>query len=94
MAHCVRYFIAAHCVKNRTSFTLIFGSTDIDDPHYTVNITEKDIIIHPEYSGGRPYRNDIAVVEMKKMLKFGPKMDKIDMVDENYIPKTGDTVTM
>ncbi|XP_031625636.1 chymotrypsin-2-like [Contarinia nasturtii] len=85
---------AAHCVFGRSSFTLIFGTIDLHKPIHTVNITENDIIVHPIYSKKSPWFNDIAVIELKKKLKFSPMIDKIDMVDEGYVAKTDDQISM
>ncbi|XP_031633577.1 trypsin-5-like [Contarinia nasturtii] len=91
---------AAHCLFNNTpSFTLIFGSQKLTEPVYTVNITDLDYTIHPKYSRGSPYLNDIGVIELKKALPFGEHIGKIDMVDKKMIEKeyaghTDEEVTM
>ncbi|XP_031639025.1 granzyme K-like [Contarinia nasturtii] len=89
----------AHCLHQGNSFTLKFGALKLDKPHYTLDITNKDFTIHPEYSGGDPYHNDIAVVELETPLIFGPKIGKINMIDyriidKNYASEGGNTVTM
>lgn len=58
---------AAHCLEkfkkedkssgNRALFTLIFGTTDLNNRFYTVNVTEQDIIIHPRYKGKGSHGN-------------------------------------
>lgn len=37
---------------------------------------------------------DLAVIQLEDRLIFGPNIDKIDMLDEDYVPKTMDEVTI
>lgn len=86
---------AAHCVRNRTSIVLELGTIDTDDKYYTVNVSQQEIFIHPEFSNGSaPYLNDLAVILLKKPLKFDSKVGKIDMVDRKYVIDTDDHVVM
>ncbi|XP_031633673.1 uncharacterized protein LOC116347270 [Contarinia nasturtii] len=85
---------AAHCVHNRTSFTIVFGTVDLNYRYFTLDVNGEDIISHPAYSGGRPFKNDIAVLRLNTRIPFDTKVEKIDMVDEGYIPREGDLVTM
>lgn len=90
---------AAHCVKNlkinKLSFSLIFGTVDLDKPYHVVNITDENIVIHPEYSGGAPsYENDIAVMELKQNLTFDSNINQAKRVEKGFTLKTGDTITM
>ncbi|XP_031636708.1 trypsin-7-like, partial [Contarinia nasturtii] len=86
---------AAHCVHKKMLFTLIFGTTNLDKPYHTVNVTDLDIVIHPEYAGGAPsYRHDIAMIELKENLTFDSNIGQAELAGKNYVLKTGDTVTM
>ncbi|XP_031622742.1 chymotrypsin-like elastase family member 1 [Contarinia nasturtii] len=84
----------AHCVHNRTAFRLIFGTINVFAPLETVEITEKEVTIHPEYSGGVLLSNDIAVIQLNKPLVFNSKINQIKMVTDYYAAKAGDTVKM
>lgn len=83
---------AAHCLTNKSSIYLIFGSLNLEKSYYRVSDTE--MIIHESYSSVPYFRNDIAVIQLKTALKFNAKVGKIDMVDEYFIPETGDVVSM
>lgn len=85
--------LQGHSVYNKSSFSLVFGTTDFNKPHHTVEISEENIFVHPDYDS-RKFENDIAVISLPTMLEFDQKMNKIDMADENYIPKEGDSVTI
>ncbi|XP_031632801.1 uncharacterized protein LOC116346741 [Contarinia nasturtii] len=87
---------AAHCVFKKTSFNLRFGLLSFNEryDYRTMNVDENDIIIHPKYSKEAPHNNDIAVIQLKERLSFDARVNKIEMLDENYVPKTMDKVTM
>ncbi|XP_031627711.1 uncharacterized protein LOC116343649 [Contarinia nasturtii] len=55
---------------------------------------DADVVMHPEFDMGEPWGNDIAVIILRTPLKFNSKVDKVEMVDEDYIPMPGDHVTM
>lgn len=38
--------------------------------------------------------NIVAVIELKPCLNFGPKVNKIEMLDDNYVPKINDLITI
>lgn len=85
---------AAHCVFERKSVNLIVGSTNLDDPYQTVNVSSQEIICHPEFSIAEPYENDLAVIQLKKMLKFDGKIGQKDSVNKGYKPTQGQSVTI
>lgn len=84
---------AGHCLENKSSISLIFGTLDLKKPHQIkLNISSEQFVIHLDYIGNPQFKNDIAVIEMKKALIFEQKIGIIGMVEEGFIPKTGDTV--
>lgn len=83
---------AAHCLVNCQSVSLIVGTTNLDESFQTINITEKDIVIHPDYSEHLAYVNDIAIIQLKSSLKGGVKVGKIDIVDKAYKISVGNKV--
>jgi V8-like Glu-specific endopeptidase len=85
---------AAHCVHNKYSVTLEFGTVDTDEQYKTVNVSREEIFVHPQYSSGPCYINDLAVIQLKTALKFDSRVDKIEMVDKKYIIDTDDKVTL
>ncbi|XP_031634164.1 uncharacterized protein LOC116347624, partial [Contarinia nasturtii] len=85
---------AAHCVQNKYSVTLELGTIDTDKQYITVNVSKQEIIVHPNYSKDQTYINDIAVILLKKALKFDSKICKIDMVDKKYVIGADDKVTV
>lgn len=85
----------AQCmIQNDTKFTLILGSKNLNEPFQVLNITDKEIIVHPAYNKQFPYANDIAIIQLKTMIKFGPKVGKLDVVAKNSPIKPGNNVTM
>lgn len=78
----------------KNSVTLAFATTNIDEPYYTLEVSQDEIVVHPDYTGSYPYSNNIAVIELKNNLTFGPKINKIDLVDVNYKTKTVKYVDM
>lgn len=54
----------AHCIYNLTSLTLVFGSLNLYDPYKVVTVSEKDIVIHPDYKDERSTPNDIGNFSM------------------------------
>ncbi|XP_031639845.1 uncharacterized protein LOC116351834 isoform X2 [Contarinia nasturtii] len=85
---------AAHCLHNKYSVTLELGTLDTDIQYSTVNVSTQEIFVHPQYSADPIYVNDIAVILLKKALKFDSKIGKIDMVDKKYVIDTDDKVTL
>ncbi|XP_031639312.1 serine protease 7-like [Contarinia nasturtii] len=83
----------AHCVEHRELITLYFGSKNICNPYYALNITQANIIIHPEYSGHPNHLNDIAVI-VGIPLPTDPKFGQIELVKRNYVPKKMNKVTL
>lgn len=83
---------AARCLINAQSVTLAFATINIDEPYYAVDIDGDEIIIH-RYYARIASSNDIAMIQLKKALKFGPKIDKIDtMINQNYLVRCGTDV--
>lgn len=89
-----KLIVAAHCVHNKMSVTLEFGALNTDDHYYTVNVSELEIFVHPQYSEDPIYVNDIAIIQLKTALKFGTKVGKVDMVDEDYTINMDEEVTL
>lgn len=86
----------ASCVYDRGDITLAVATVNSDEPYYEINLDEEEIIIHPkytEYSRGAP-ENDIAVIQLKRALKFGKKVGTISTVSENYKIMTGEAITI
>lgn len=88
---------ASHCFQYLTfyKFVINFGSLDPDNPLFSLDGSHvRRLIKHPNYSDYFPrnHGNDIAVIELKTPIPFGPKIGKIDLVDRGYIPKPNDTV--
>lgn len=52
---------AAHCILNQTSFSLVMGTLNIRNPLHMVDLTDKDITMHPKFSRGPPWTNDIGI---------------------------------
>lgn len=79
--------------KKGLSYTLVFGTLDVEEPHQTLSASDYDIILHHEYCPNT-FKNDIAIFQLKTILWFGPKLYKIDIIDRDYRPKEGDYVKM
>lgn len=84
---------AARCVHETRSIALAFSTINTDEIFYTVNVSKEEIIIHPKYDKNTN-DNDIAVILLKEELSFGPKIDKIDMVDKDYVAEFGDSLSI
>lgn len=85
---------AAYCVHRKYSVSLELGTLDTDEQYYTVNVSQQEIFVHPQYSDDPVYVNDIAVILLKSPLKFDSKVGKIDRVNGNYVIDTDDKVTL
>lgn len=83
---------AAHCVYQKNSVHLIFGTLDINEGNYIVKVSKDEIIQHPDFNGEIPYVNNIAVIELKRMINFGRKVGEIAMVEKDY--KLGEHITI
>lgn len=79
---------AAHCMKKKSTFstnvTLAVGAMEIDDLNHTLDVTDDEIFIHPEFDDS--WLNDLAVIQLKKSLKFDDNVGKIDL-DKKYKPE-------
>lgn len=80
-------------MKDSYAINLALATVNTDEPFYTVEVSEDEIIMHPEYDHNTN-TNDIAVIELKKALKLGSKIGKIDMVNNNFQAKSGTDVTI
>ncbi|XP_031635459.1 uncharacterized protein LOC116348568 isoform X2 [Contarinia nasturtii] len=86
---------AQNIADKSVSVTLSFGTLDASNTNYTVNVSRSEIFIHPEYDADSSHANDLAVILLKKPIKFGRKVGKIDgMVDKKFITGPDDEVTM
>lgn len=84
---------SANCVTSVHSVTLVLATVNTDEPCYKVKINDDEIHIHPEFDKNTNC-NDIAVLELKTALKFGPKVGKIEMVDKSYASKGMDVTIL
>lgn len=84
---------SAHCVYQKDSVYLKFGVLKIRDRYYNLNVTKDEIIIHKEFNGKKPYINNIAVIQLKKMINFDEKIGQIEMVDNDFKLEKGISIT-
>lgn len=86
---------AAHCVQNTSSITLLLATLNTDEPYYSVDVSDDEIIIHDEYDR-RSHSNNLAIIELKRPLKFSQKIGQVSMVDKASVRsiKTGTNVLM
>lgn len=80
----------AHCVYDTFSVTFLLATVNTDEPYYALNVLRDEMFLHPEFNKKSPYKNDIAVIILKKPIKFGSKVGKIDMVPVSYVIKPGE----
>lgn len=83
----------ARCVYRRSSVKLEFGILNSSKPDFTVNVSLKDITIHPGYSSYMDNYN-IAVIELPNKIEFGPNVTNIEMVDESHVLETWTEVSI
>lgn len=84
---------AAHCVHRKSSLSLVLGTLNTSHPHHIVDLTDEEIIIHPEYADSSCIpSNDLVVFDLKEQLNFDNKIGGIKMVDENYVANLNDEV--
>lgn len=79
----------ASCVYKKDSVYLELGSMNLNSSYFRVNVSQENIIVHPEYSSDFPQANNIAVIYLKNQLQFEEKIGKIEMVDKDYKAKPG-----
>lgn len=81
---------AAHCMKEEyVVLALNFGSRNIENPYYKVNITREQITLHPKYNGTSK-KNDIAVIDLPEDIVFSERVGEIEMADKNdHLLKVG-----
>lgn len=90
-----KLLIPANCVHDRGAITLAVATVNSDEPYFEIDVSEEEIIIHPLFSkGSSPYLNDIAVIQLKRTLKFGAKIGKIDLIEKNYKARAGEFITI
>lgn len=75
---------AAHCVYQKESVSLKFGTLHLGQTYFDRIISREEIIIHPEFSKKIPYVNNIAVILLKNMLNFDQKIGQIEMVGKDF----------
>lgn len=80
---------AAHCVKLSAEDYSINAGTSTSAVEGT-RFDVKNITIHPNYDVAT-YENDIAIMELNKDIKFGSKMNKIELADVKYVPEVNQT---
>ncbi|XP_031629657.1 uncharacterized protein LOC116344938 [Contarinia nasturtii] len=68
---------AAHCVYEKYSVTLEFGTVDTDETYQTVNVKKSQIFVHRDYEEDPVYVNDIAIILLKTPLNFDSKIGEI-----------------
>lgn len=69
--------------KEKVSLGLGTSGKGSGPPHRILDISEDEIIIHPDYRKGHFHDNDIAVIKLKEKLDFDLKIGNISMVDNN-----------
>ncbi|XP_074600307.1 polycomb protein SCMH1-like isoform X1 [Brevipalpus obovatus] len=83
---------AAHCFEDRQASNYLIGVG-----HHELMRTEKyeleEVIVHPSYEHTQFY-NDIALIKLKKRLKFGELVRPVCLPPANHIPNPQDTLVI
>lgn len=84
----------ADCVDGAQSIVLAVATTNSDEPYKRIKVSAGEIIKHPFYNRSNSYMNNIAVILLRTALKTGSKVGTINMVNRNYVARSGGDVLL